>query len=235
MAKRYKLDTFTQDFEVEIFDPEDGAVLDKDISPERPIMKIQYNHGGGKNASSMPMYRVMVFDPSHGMKWDPLDGPEHEFLKILTWYRDTLGKFSDVGRVSIGFKSFKDEIRLHMLLYTGSNKYSITGFIETKKDGRTYLGCSVSSRTALVGEDFIRSCHLAEGDYTKETWEKIIMDMFSHEIIDRTTKREAYWGVMEAEEEGEYDLGYIKIGTTLTNEDGELVKTADEPKRVFNI
>ncbi|MEE8114809.1 MAG: hypothetical protein V3T23_10710, partial [Nitrososphaerales archaeon] len=50
-------------------------------------------------------------------------------------------------------------------------------------DGRTYLGCTASSRKPRAGEDWTRGSDLADGDLSLETWNKILGDIVAYELV----------------------------------------------------
>ena len=46
-----------------------------------------------------------------------------------------------------------------------------------------YLGAVVSSRKPRAGEDWTRGTDLADGSYSKETWQRIMADIIGHEMV----------------------------------------------------
>jgi len=72
---------------------------------------------------------------------------------------------------------------VRMTLYTDNNEY----FIVAKSNGiddEGYLGCVSVSRKVRAGEDWRRGNDLADGGFSKETWDKIVMDIFHYELVD---------------------------------------------------
>ena len=66
-------------------------------------------------------------------------------------------------------------------IYTHDNSYSIVA--RTKPGGGSYLGCIASSRKPRAGEDWTRGNDLADGDISDETWNQIIADIVSYELV----------------------------------------------------
>ena len=48
---------------------------------------------------------------------------------------------------------------------------------------RGYLGCVGQTRKARAGEDWLRGNDLADGSYSKETWQKIKNDILAYELV----------------------------------------------------
>ena len=221
--------------------------LDDEIQPRRPIINITYSTETAKK-HAVPVYRVKVFDTSHGLKWKPITGKAADFLRVFTWYHETLGRHSDQGRNIIAFRTYHDEIRLHMVLYTAANRYTIEGFMRSKDidvekdDIGSHLQCTVRSRIQPEGEDATtRRIMLSEGEYTRETWDKIVGDMFGYEVMDRTTSRDCIWGLFpdgdDDNPESLRDARKLGVIKQIVNEskDGGSAEILEEPMRVRNL
>jgi hypothetical protein len=65
-------------------------------------------------------------------------------------------------------------------IYTETHKYRITA-IDRDDDG--YLGCGATVRKRRPGEDWDRGNDLPDGDFTVETWNKIIKGIVNYELI----------------------------------------------------
>jgi hypothetical protein len=65
--------------------------------------------------------------------------------------------------------------------YTEDNKYSITAIDRKEDDG--YLGCGVTSRKSRAGEEYFRGNDLADGPFTKETWDRILLSIVNYELV----------------------------------------------------
>ena len=70
-------------------------------------------------------------------------------------------------------------------IYTNDNSYSIVArtYDRTKPGNRSYLGCIASSRKPRAGEDWTRGNDLADGDISEETWNQILADIVSYELV----------------------------------------------------
>lgn len=70
--------------------------------------------------------------------------------------------------------------RHRVCIFTQDHKYNIAfGLGHT---GKTYLGCTVNARKALPGEDWTRGNDLHDGNFSFETWVKIMQDIISYEL-----------------------------------------------------
>ena len=76
-----------------------------------------------------------------------------------------------------------DTIEFHakVFVYTHNNRYSIVATV--KKDGGSYMGCTVTCRTSRAGETSRRGNELSDGQFVRETWEKIKNDIISSELV----------------------------------------------------
>lgn len=70
---------------------------------------------------------------------------------------------------------------LRFRIYTNENRYSITARCEPH--GHTYLGCIASQRKPRAGEDWTRGNDLADGKLSLDTWNKILGDIVSYEMV----------------------------------------------------
>ena len=61
-------------------------------------------------------------------------------------------------------------------LFTDVNNYSVVAI-------DNYLGCIYSSRKPRAGEDWTRGGDLADGEFSKETWIKILSDIIGTELV----------------------------------------------------
>lgn len=76
------------------------------------------------------------------------------------------------------------ENRFRCIFYTNNHKYSISGYvpIEADKDNKGYLGCVASTRKPRPGEDWTRGNDLPDGNYSKQTFDKIVRGILGYEI-----------------------------------------------------
>lgn len=64
--------------------------------------------------------------------------------------------------------------------YTNNHCYKIIATEST--DGNSYLSCFASTRKARAGEDWLRGNDLPDGDFTKETWNRILNAIICYEL-----------------------------------------------------
>jgi len=74
------------------------------------------------------------------------------------------------------------ESRLSLSFYTKNYKYSLSARLPNPDDNG-YLGAMVDTRKPRAGEDWNRGNDLADGKYCKETWDRIVADIVSYEIV----------------------------------------------------
>ena len=67
--------------------------------------------------------------------------------------------------------------RIRVKLFTLTNVYNIV------VTANGYFGCTASSRLPRAGEDWTRGNDLADGDFSKETWIKILGDIIGYELV----------------------------------------------------
>lgn len=100
----------------------------------------------------------------------------HEWLKeICRWGRDDW--FLHWARED----DSPDEYWGRCYFYTHNNQYCITA--KKYSDGHTYLGCTVSSRKSLAGEDWTRGHDMPDGEFNRETWKKIKNAIIQNELV----------------------------------------------------
>ncbi len=71
-----------------------------------------------------------------------------------------------------------DTQTIRTTLFTENNRYAITA------RANRYLGCTSSARKPRIGETWTRGSDLADGDLTQETFDKIMHDIVSNEVIE---------------------------------------------------
>ena len=75
-----------------------------------------------------------------------------------------------------------DANHFRCIFYTNDHKYSIYGHPPTPKHTRGYLGCGGDSRKPRPGEYWHRGNDLPDGDYSKETFDRIVRGIVAYEI-----------------------------------------------------
>ena len=71
--------------------------------------------------------------------------------------------------------------RIVLKLYTDKNVYSIMAKLSVRNGG--YLGAGYSCRKPRAGETWTRGGDLADGDFSYETWIKIMGDIIGTELV----------------------------------------------------
>jgi len=119
------------------------------------------------------------------------------------------------------------DITWRFSIYTDNNRYSIVAI--ERKLGRSYLGCVSSSRKPRAGEDWHRGRDLADGPLSEDTWQRILADIVSYEMVrvNLRVPNSFYRGEPGALVDA--GLPYPKAGepTRLTTGDGPAPGTAD--------
>jgi len=71
---------------------------------------------------------------------------------------------------------------IRIKLFTETNSYAITAF-PPEKNFNGYLGCTTNSRKPRAGESWTRGNDLADGEFSKDTWIKILGDIVGYELV----------------------------------------------------
>ena len=69
---------------------------------------------------------------------------------------------------------FKTETGFRCNIYSNDHVYSFYGYVPGIKNIRGYLGAGATLRKSKVGEDWHRGNDLPDGEYSKETFDKIV-------------------------------------------------------------
>lgn len=72
--------------------------------------------------------------------------------------------------------------RTHQYTITARPPYGMGGSISTHADAG-YLGCTVTARQPLAGEDWTRGRDLPDGPYCEETWNEIVHGILGYELV----------------------------------------------------
>jgi len=75
-----------------------------------------------------------------------------------------------------------DEVYREFCFYTDSYRYRI--FAIERKNDRNYLGCTATARKSRAGESWSRGNDLADGEFTNETWIRIIESIVRYELVE---------------------------------------------------
>ena len=74
-----------------------------------------------------------------------------------------------------------DSVRVQF--YTLTNKFTIVACTSDALAGVDYLGCIAKTRKPRAGEDWTRGRDLADGPFSRETWNKILVDIVAYETV----------------------------------------------------
>ena len=106
----------------------------------------------------------------------------NKIKELKKWIKDEIcryGHFDDVIHI-IGASGSPEEEELIFELYTNNYKYHIRAV--DRKNDNGYLGCTSSCRKQRPGESWFRGRDLPDGDFVKETWERIKNSIISFEL-----------------------------------------------------
>ena len=118
---------------------------------------------------------VEILEKNHGGTLGKLKDLPDEYNDLKVW-ADKMKYGSD--RILVIIK----KSRIVLKLYTQKTEISISAVAPNKNKPNGYLGGIASSRTPRVGETWCRGNDLADGDYSKETWNKIMYDIIGWEL-----------------------------------------------------
>lgn len=153
-----------------------GAELEKTCSSEQ------------KRKALILAPKVFLLKKSYN-KMSKIETLKNEWLQEIARYC-RVDKFVDIKEDwGQGDDHGNSEIGVAFNLYTDRYKYSVraidrSNYISTSKDTDGYLGCVCSARKPEAGEDRNRGNDLADGPFTKKTWDKIKNDIISMELVE---------------------------------------------------
>src|SRR3990167_6715083 len=124
----------------------------------------------------------------------------NEFSELAQWIKP-LCRFKKIEDFVIA--DYKK--RLNLKIFTKDHQYSISARLPDRSDFAKqhgdkkeyddgYLGCTAQTRKPRAGEDWTRGNDLADGSYSKETWDEIVHDIVAYELVKvlKPKKRGAY-------------------------------------------
>lgn len=77
------------------------------------------------------------------------------------------------------------EVHRKLCFYTDNHCYTITAI--ERPAGKSYLGCGVLTRKSRAGEDWVRGNDLPDGDFTQQTWTRILNAIICYELEKLST------------------------------------------------
>src|SRR3990167_10303587 len=116
-----------------------------------------------------------------------------EFSELGKWLKP-LCRFDKIEDFVLS--DYKEK-KLHLKIFTKDHQYFISAKLpEVKNDGTPlkkgqelavesdgYLGCIAQTRKPRAGEDWNRGNDLADGSYSKETFEEVVHDIIAYELV----------------------------------------------------
>jgi len=119
----------------------------------------------------------------------PFNVIQANYPELYEW----LKQISRLGQIEkFILPDYKDELSIK--LYTRSYRYCINvklpepnnpkdKFLKDGDKNYGYMSCYVITRKPRAGEDWNRGNDLADGDYSKETWYRIISKILAYELV----------------------------------------------------
>lgn len=100
-----------------------------------------------------------------------------KFGKML----EEISRWSNVSEFVEFVEGENPPYKLRVRVYTRDHRYSIVA--KEHGDGRSYLGCTVTTRKPRAGETWNRGSDLADGEFSRRVWERIKNDIISYELV----------------------------------------------------
>jgi len=103
--------------------------------------------------------------------------------EFALWLK-TIVRYGNVDSQVLIFIDTKEPGKNQFLckLYTNDHCYSISGYKAFENNKKGYLGCIASTRKCEVGENLNRGNDLPDGEYSKETFDKIVTSIVGYEL-----------------------------------------------------
>lgn len=113
-----------------------------------------------------------------------LDRLKKEWPDLHGWLIELArGTGNATDRFNILFTTHVSASRVEILFYTRDHCYRIVATVGGHKGEKGYLGATVMTRKPRAGEDWERGNDLHDGRRTKETWDKILLDVLRYEMV----------------------------------------------------
>jgi hypothetical protein len=103
-----------------------------------------------------------------------LDNLTDEYADLKKWF----------SRMKFGYENILtllNEDSVTLKLFTGETEFTINAK-PLKENGDSYLGCTSSARKPLVGETWTRGSDLYDGEYSEDTFNRIMLDIVGHSL-----------------------------------------------------
>jgi hypothetical protein len=118
----------------------------------------------------------------------PITGKESTKMEMLDqWLKELIFPGDVINFIQEGSgEGDMVEVKRTFSFYTDNHQYFIKAIERYDGDKKSYLGCGVNSRKMRAGEDWTRGNDLPDGEFTKETWDKIINAIVCYELVKLT-------------------------------------------------
>jgi hypothetical protein len=104
---------------------------------------------------------------------------------VMDWIKRDFKRLNPKDSIEImknGIEATENRKHLSFRIYTDTNIYNIVA--KEKSDYRlSYLGCTSTCRKPRAGEDWNRGNDLADGELNETTWQNILADIVSYEMV----------------------------------------------------
>jgi len=113
--------------------------------------------------------------------WEDLKREAPEFVE---WLGEILWGDHDPLDIVLIDQHDLEEIRYSVDIFTDIHSYHFSVKPPNEEDGDGYLGGQAGTRKFLAGEEHTRGNDLADGPYSKETFDKIVKDIVAFELVE---------------------------------------------------
>lgn len=103
-----------------------------------------------------------------------------EYPELLEWLK-SISRYCKIENFII--PDYKGTKGVRINFYTKDHRYHIVAINPISDNKDSYLGCTAQTRKPRAGEDWNRGSDLADGSYSKETWQRIVNDILSYELV----------------------------------------------------
>lgn len=107
-------------------------------------------------------------------------------LDLQEWL--SIGKYFSKDYYLIYKQNIKSYDKIVVKLFTNDNEYSLHFVIPGEKNPDGYIGSYFKCRKSYPGENWHRGNDLSDGNYNKETFDKIMFDIILNELVEIKSK-----------------------------------------------
>jgi len=114
--------------------------------------------------------------------WEELKREASEFVE---WLGEILwGDYDPLDIALIDQHEDLEELRYSVDIFTDTHSYYFSVKPPNEEDADGYLGGQAGTRKSRAGEEHTRGNDLADGPYSKETFDKIVNDIVAFELVE---------------------------------------------------